>query len=107
AAPLGFVAVLAGWTTTEVGRRPWTAYGLLRTADSVSPSLPGTDVLISLLGYMAAYLGIISASIRIIARYMRKGPGPVGEDEVEETIESGRPDRPVRALPRAEEAHRT
>ncbi|TGR94565.1 cytochrome ubiquinol oxidase subunit I, partial [Mesorhizobium sp. M2E.F.Ca.ET.209.01.1.1] len=34
-APLGFVAVLAGWTTTEVGRQPWTVYGLLRTADSV------------------------------------------------------------------------
>ena len=32
AAPLGFVAVLAGWTVTEVGRQPWTVYGLLRTA---------------------------------------------------------------------------
>ena len=106
-APLGFVAVLAGWTTTEVGRQPWTVYGLLRTADSVSPSLTGTDVLISLLGYMAAYLVIFPAGILIMARFMRKGPGPVGEDEVEETIESGRPDRPVRALPRAEEAHRT
>ena len=51
-APLGFVAVLAGWTTTEVGRQPWTVYGLLRTADSVSPSLTGRDVLVSLLGYM-------------------------------------------------------
>jgi cytochrome d ubiquinol oxidase subunit I len=35
--PLGFVAVLAGWVTTEVGRQPWTVYGLPRTADSVSP----------------------------------------------------------------------
>ncbi len=33
AAPLGFLAVLAGWTTTEVGRQPWTVYGLLRTAE--------------------------------------------------------------------------
>ena len=41
ASPLGFLAVLAGWTTTEVGRQPWTVYGLLRTADSVSPSLTG------------------------------------------------------------------
>ncbi len=40
-APLGFIAVLAGWTTTEVGRQPWTVYGLMRTADSVSPSLTG------------------------------------------------------------------
>ena len=33
----GFVAVIAGWVTTEVGRQPYTVYGLLRTADSVSP----------------------------------------------------------------------
>src|SRR2546422_9801999 len=43
ALPLGFIAVLAGWTTTEVGRQPWTVYGLLRTADSVTPSLPAHD----------------------------------------------------------------
>ena len=55
-APLGFLAVIAGWTTTEVGRQPWTVYGLLRTADSVTPSLTGTDVLISLAGYMVVYL---------------------------------------------------
>ncbi|MGA7811071.1 cytochrome ubiquinol oxidase subunit I, partial [Bradyrhizobium sp.] len=39
AAPIGFIAVIAGWTVTEVGRQPWTVYGLLRTAASVSPSL--------------------------------------------------------------------
>lgn len=42
--PLGFIAVLAGWTTTEAGRRPWTVYGLLRTKDSVTPSLTAADV---------------------------------------------------------------
>ena len=46
--PLGFIAVLAGWITTEVGRQPWTVYGLLRTADAVTPSLTGSDVLLSL-----------------------------------------------------------
>jgi cytochrome d ubiquinol oxidase subunit I len=35
--PAGFVCILAGWTTTETGRQPWTVYGLLRTAESVSP----------------------------------------------------------------------
>ena len=53
-APLGFVAVLAGWTTTEVGRQPWTVYGLLRTADSVSPSLTGGDVAALAAGYMSS-----------------------------------------------------
>lgn len=56
AAPIGFLAVLAGWTTTEVGRQPWTVNGLLHTTDSVSPSLSGGDVMISLLGYVIVYL---------------------------------------------------
>jgi len=102
-APLGFVAVLAGWTTTEVGRQPWTVYGLLRTADSVSPSLTGTDVLISLVGYMVAYLVIFPAGLFIMARFVRKGPDEA-DDEIEE-IESGRPGLPVRALPREEGAN--
>ena len=42
--PAGFVAVVAGWTVTEVGRQPWVVYGLLRTRDAVSPSLTGSDV---------------------------------------------------------------
>ena len=97
-APLGFIAVLAGWTTTEVGRQPWTVYGLLRTADSVSPSLTGVDVLLSLLGYMTAYLVIYPSGVIIMARLVRKGPGPVEKDT--DAIESGRPARPVEALPR-------
>ena len=52
----GFIAVIAGWTTTEVGRQPWTIYGLFRTAQSVTPSLTGADVLSSLLLYVAVYL---------------------------------------------------
>ena len=99
-APLGFVAVLAGWTTTEVGRQPWTVYGLLRTADSVSPSLSGSDVLISLIGYMIAYLVIFPVGLLIMARFVRKGPQRADDaPEEPEEIESGRPGRPVRALP--------
>nr|WIE91373.1 cytochrome ubiquinol oxidase subunit I [Mesorhizobium sp. WSM4875] len=102
-APLGFVAVLAGWTTTEVGRQPWTVYGLLRTADSVSPSLTGSDVLISLVGYMIAYLVIFPAGLIIMARFVRKGLEEA-EGEPEE-IESGRPGGPVRALPSPAQRH--
>src|SRR5262249_16949994 len=72
--PLGFVAVLAGWTTTEVGRQPWTVYGMLRTADSTSPSLVGGDVLVSLLAYMVVYLIIYPSAVLIAARLVRKGP---------------------------------
>ena len=43
--PSGFIALLAGWTVTEVGRQPFTVYGLLRTSDSASPvGLPGVAV---------------------------------------------------------------
>ena len=74
-APLGFVAVLAGWTVTEVGRQPWTVYGLFRTAQSVSPSLTGRDVLISLLAYVVVYLAMFPAGIAVMAGIVRAGPG--------------------------------
>jgi cytochrome bd ubiquinol oxidase subunit I len=73
-APLGFVAVLAGWTVTEVGRQPWTIYGLLRTAHSVTPSLTGADVMTSLLAYMGVYLIMFPAGIMVMARMVRAGP---------------------------------
>jgi cytochrome bd ubiquinol oxidase subunit I len=92
-APLGFLAVLAGWTTTEVGRQPWTVYGLMRTADSVAPSLSGIEVLISLLGYIAVYLVIFPAGFMVMAKLVRKGPDSIESDS---PIESGRPDRPTR-----------
>jgi cytochrome d ubiquinol oxidase subunit I len=91
--PMGFVAVLAGWTTTEVGRQPWTVYGLMRTADSVPPSLTGTDALLSLLGYMAVYLVIFPAGVLVMAKMVRKGPAP-GPD-ADSPIESGRPAGPA------------
>jgi cytochrome d ubiquinol oxidase subunit I len=73
-APLGFVGVLSGWTVTEVGRQPWTVFGLLRTADSVSPSLSGTDVLWSLLAYMTLYLAMYPAGVAVILSLIRRGP---------------------------------
>ena len=91
--PLGFVAVLSGWTTTEVGRQPWTVYGLLRTADSMSPSLTGRDVLVSLLAYMVIYLIIYPSAVFIAARLVRKGPAV--EPDAAAPIESGRSSAPV------------
>ncbi|HET6621748.1 MAG TPA: cytochrome ubiquinol oxidase subunit I [Dongiaceae bacterium] len=92
-APLGFVAVLAGWTTTEVGRQPWTIYGLLRTADSVPLALTGGDVLVSLIGYLAVYLVMFPAGIFVMAKLVQKGPAP--GPEADSPIESGRPAGPT------------
>jgi cytochrome d ubiquinol oxidase subunit I len=55
AAPSGFLAVILGWCTAEVGRQPWTVYGLMRTAEAVTPTLSGSVVLASLLAYLAVY----------------------------------------------------
>jgi cytochrome d ubiquinol oxidase subunit I len=97
AGPIGFLAVLAGWTVTEVGRQPWTVYHLMRTAESVSPSLTGHDVLISLIGYVIVYLIMFPAGIVVMARLVRQGPADPGLQP--DPVESGRPARPVAALP--------
>ena len=72
-APSGFVAVLAGWTTTEVGRQPYTVYGLLRTADSVSPvGAPG--VAISLAAFVVVYLIVFGAGFVFRLRLRARPP---------------------------------
>ena len=91
--PLGFVAVLAGWTTTEVGRQPWTVYGLMRTADSVTPSLTGEAALASLLAYMAVYLVIFPTGFYLMARLIRMGPAAVTDAVA--PVESGLSSAPV------------
>ncbi len=94
--PIGFLAVLAGWTTTETGRQPWTVYGLLRTSDSVTPSLTGGDVLISLLGYALVYLIVYPVGVWFMARAIQRGPG-----EITSPVSGGRPAAPVKAPPGA------
>jgi cytochrome d ubiquinol oxidase subunit I len=74
ASPLGFAAVIAGWVTTEVGRQPWVVYGLMRTADAVTPSLGAADVLISLAVYAVAYVAIFGAGGYFLVRLLRAGP---------------------------------
>jgi cytochrome d ubiquinol oxidase subunit I len=96
--PLGFIAVIAGWVTTEVGRQPWTVYGLLRTADSVSPSLTGADVAWSLALYVVVYLIMFPTGIAFMAGLVRRGPQRL---EVETAVvESGLPHEPFESAAR-------
>jgi cytochrome d ubiquinol oxidase subunit I len=95
-APLGFVAVLMGWVTTEEGRQPWTVYGLLRTVDSVSPSLTGRDVLLSFIGYIAVYAVVFPSGFLIMRRIVRQGPRTLEPDAL---VESGRPSAPLHRSP--------
>ena len=81
--PAGFIAVIAGWVTTETGRQPFTVYGLLRTVDSASP-LAAPAVGSSLLAFVICYFIIYSAGLTYLFRLMAAPPqpgeqGPSGE----------------------------
>ena len=91
--PAGFVAVLCGWTVTEVGRQPWVVYGLMRTRDAVTPSLTGADVLTSISLYIVVYLIVFGAGIFYMVRLARAGP-PEHVDVREPDLDE-RPARPL------------
>jgi cytochrome d ubiquinol oxidase subunit I len=69
---LGFVAVISGWVVAEVGRQPYTVYGVLRTADSVSP-VSAAQVATSLLVFMIVYAIIFTAGVIYMARIATRG----------------------------------
>jgi cytochrome d ubiquinol oxidase subunit I len=75
--PAGFAAVIAGWVTTEVGRQPYTVYGQLLTADSLSP-LAAPAVGISLVMFVLVYFTVFSIGAAYIVRMM--GRLPTGEE---------------------------
>lgn len=72
--PMGFVAVLAGWITTEVGRQPFTVYGLLRTSDSLAP-VAAPAVAASLIAFIIVYFFIFGAGTFYLLRMMNKPAG--------------------------------
>lgn len=71
--PLGFIAVICGWVTAEVGRQPWVVYGLLRTSEAVTPSLQGGTVVFSLISYIVVYAVVYSFGFIYIIRLLRSG----------------------------------
>jgi len=74
--PSGFVAVLAGWFVTEIGRQPYVVYGILRTADMASP-VPGPKVALSLAIFIVVYTIVFGAGTYYIFKLI--GKGPVGD----------------------------
>jgi cytochrome bd ubiquinol oxidase subunit I len=72
--PMGFVAILAGWTVTEVGRQPYTVYGLLRTSESAS-SIDAAAIGASLIAFILVYFAVFGAGIFYIFREFWKTPG--------------------------------
>jgi cytochrome bd ubiquinol oxidase subunit I len=81
--PIGFIAVLAGWFTTETGRQPWVVYGILRTADAASP-VPGGSVLTSIILFVLVYGFVFGAGLYYMAKLVRSGPDetpPLTDDQ--------------------------
>jgi cytochrome bd ubiquinol oxidase subunit I len=82
--PAGFIAVVAGWVTTETGRQPFTVYGLLRTVDSASP-LAAPAVGSSLLAFVIVYFIVYAAGLTYLFRLMAAPPHPGEEGPSGET----------------------
>jgi cytochrome d ubiquinol oxidase subunit I len=93
--PAGFIAVIAGWVVTEVGRQPWVVQGLLRTRDAVTPSLTTANVATSLAMYVIVYLVIFGAGLFYMARLARRGPSE--HVEIRDARLDERPARPMSA----------
>jgi cytochrome d ubiquinol oxidase subunit I len=73
--PMGFVAVLCGWITTEAGRQPYTVYGLLRTAESAAP-IAAPAVGASLMAFIVVYFAVFGAGVFYLLRLMARPPVP-------------------------------
>lgn len=86
--PSGFAALLAGWAVTEFGRQPWTVYGLLRTADSVS-DLPLGWIITSSCGIGLVYGGVFGTGLRYLLHYVN-GPLPSEKAVVATFIETSK-----------------
>ena len=89
ATPAGLVAILAGWFVAEVGRQPFTVYGLLRTSDSISPIVDASAVATSLAIFLIVYGGLFGAYLYYFIKIVHVGPKPLEADA--EAIQGARP----------------
>jgi len=93
--PSGFIALLAGWFVTEIGRQPYTAYGVIRTIESVSPAILGPQVAWSLMAFVVMYTFVFGAGSYYILKLIGKGIPAADEKEqfyrhgIEATVTEG------------------
>ncbi len=72
--PFPYIANTAGWMTAELGRQPWTIYGLMRTADGVSPNVSAGNALFTLIGFMGMYTVLSILFLFLVRREIEHGP---------------------------------
>jgi cytochrome d ubiquinol oxidase subunit I len=88
ASPLTLLAISVGWTFTEMGRQPWIVFGLMKTADGVSPGITGLDVLISLIVFTLIYGVLAVVEFGILTRAVAAGPDVLVETNHDEDAEA-------------------
>lgn len=79
--PSGFIAILAGWFVTEVGRQPWVAYNVIRTVQGVSPAITTAQVAWSLLAFVIMYIFVFGAGVYYITKLIKQGISVIEDDE--------------------------
>jgi cytochrome bd ubiquinol oxidase subunit I len=79
-------ATIAGWWTAEIGRQPWIVWNELRTADAVSPTLVGVQVLLSLLMFAALYALLFALFLFLLNRHIQEGPPSMEDHEPPESL---------------------
>ena len=84
---LPYFANAFGWILTEVGRVPWIVYGLMKIQDGISPTVPGSLVMTSLLLFTLIYAALMVAGVYLLAKYARLGPPPAESEAAHETAE--------------------
>lgn len=89
----GWVAVLAGWYTTEIGRQPWLVYGVLKTADAVA-AVPGAQVALTLFAYLALYAALLGVYLGVLV-YLALKSAREGDAAPEPAVEDRPLDQPV------------
>jgi len=96
--PAGLIAILAGWMTTEIGRQPWVVYGVMRTSDAVS-NHSALELSVTLILFIVLYTAVFGTGIHYLLKLVAKGPGPLDGHFPEPSPETGRPARPLSAVP--------
>jgi cytochrome d ubiquinol oxidase subunit I len=82
AIPLPYIAIQAGWILAEVGRQPWIVYGMMKTADAVSP-IATSQVATTLVGFIVLYSVLGFSAYSLIIKHARRGPEPAPSTTIE------------------------
>lgn len=86
--PLGVLATEFGWMAAEIGRQPWAVFGLLRTANAVSDTVPAIQVLLSIILFLVLYVIFVGTWIFLIKNKMEAGPDAIEFEKTEGRIKA-------------------